>query len=92
MRWTNISDTDVFDVDELDASTSPPTGSPTSRERARRDAGEHPVHHRPGERVTVGEVPVRLDRQLVLVVGRRIRGRRTATRRPPNVIDPSSWP
>ena len=25
----NISDTDVFDVDELEASTSLPTGSPT---------------------------------------------------------------
>jgi len=40
------------------------------RELARRDAGEHPVHHRPRQRVAVGEVLVALDRQLVLVVGR----------------------
>ncbi len=40
------------------------------RELARRDAGEHPVHHRPRERVTIGEVLVRLDRQLALVIGR----------------------
>jgi Transposase DDE domain group 1 len=40
------------------------------REPARRDAGEHPVHHRPRQRVAIGEVPVGLDRQLVLVVGR----------------------
>jgi hypothetical protein len=29
VRSMNISDTDAFDVDELEASTSPPTGSPT---------------------------------------------------------------
>jgi hypothetical protein len=39
------------------------------RALARRDAGEHPVHHRPGERVAVGEVLVGLNRQLVLAVG-----------------------
>ena len=42
------------------ASTSLPTGSPTRGELAGRDAGEHPVHHRPRQRVAVGEVPVRL--------------------------------
>jgi hypothetical protein len=36
---------------------------------ARRKAfGEHPVHHRPCQRVTIGEVLVALHRQLVLVV------------------------
>src|SRR5215211_677581 len=40
------------------------------RELARRDAGEHAVHHRPRQRVAVGEVPVALDRQLVLVIRR----------------------
>src|SRR5687767_6947297 len=39
-------------------------------ELAGRDAGEHAVHHRPRQRVAIGEVPVRPDRQLVLVVGR----------------------
>jgi hypothetical protein len=38
-------------------------------ELARRDAGEHAVHHRPGQRVAVGEVLVGLHRQLLLVVG-----------------------
>ena len=37
-------------------------------ELARRHAGEHPVHHRPRQRVTIGEVLIRLDGQLVLVV------------------------
>ena len=63
------------------------------RELARRDAGEHPVHHRPRQRVTIGEVLIGRDRQLAARRRRvRIRGRLTGTRRPPNVIDPSSWP
>ena len=33
-----------------------------------RHAGEHPVHHRPLQRVTVGEVLVGRDRQLALIV------------------------
>src|SRR5450755_54046 len=37
---------------------------------AGRDAGEHPVHHRPRERVTISEVLVALDGQFVLVVSR----------------------
>jgi site-specific DNA recombinase len=36
---------------------------------AGRDAGEHPVHHRPRQRVAVGEVLVGRDRQLALVAG-----------------------
>ena len=40
------------------------------REPPCRDAGEHPVHHRPRQRVTVGEILVAVHRQLVLVVGR----------------------
>ena len=70
VRSTNISDTDVFDVAEHDCSTSLPTRLADLRVLARRDAGEHPVHHRPRERVTIGEVLVRLHRQLALVIGR----------------------
>ena len=33
VRSMNISDTDVFDVDELEASTALPTGSPTPAKR-----------------------------------------------------------
>src|SRR5208282_1248464 len=32
------------------------------------DAGEHPVHHRPRERVAVSEVLIRRNRQLVLII------------------------
>jgi hypothetical protein len=39
-------------------------------ELAGRDAREHPVHHRPRQRVAIGEVPMRRHRQLVLVIGR----------------------
>ena len=39
-------------------------------EAARGDAGEHPVHHRPRQRVAVGEVVVGRERQLVLIVHR----------------------
>ena len=35
-----------------------------------RDAGKHPVHHRPRQRIPIGEVLVALHRQLVLIVGR----------------------
>ena len=37
---------------------------------AGRDAGEHPVHHRPRQRVAVSEVLVALNGQLALVHGR----------------------
>jgi len=37
---------------------------------ASRDAGEHPIHHRPRQRVTIGEVLIGLDRQLALVISR----------------------
>jgi hypothetical protein len=40
------------------------------RVAARRDAGEHPLEDDLRERVAGGEVPVRLKRQLALVVGR----------------------
>jgi hypothetical protein len=59
----NMSETAVLPVAEADCSTSP-------REPPGRDAGEHPVHHRARQRVTVGKVLVALHRQLVLVVGR----------------------
>ena len=59
-------------------------------ELARRHAGEHPVHHRPGQRIAVGEVLIGLDRQLALIIGCADPGRLTSTRRPPNVIDPRS--
>ena len=35
-----------------------------------RDAGEHPVHHRPLQRIAIGEVLVGRDRQLALAVDR----------------------
>jgi hypothetical protein len=38
-------------------------------EAARGDAGEHPVHHRPRQRIAVGEGLVALNGQLALVVG-----------------------
>ncbi len=50
-------------------------------ELARRDAREHPAHHRPRQRVTVGELLVTLNRQLALAVGRA--HPRTADRDPP---------
>jgi hypothetical protein len=37
---------------------------------AGRDAGEHPVHHRPGQRITISEVLVALPRQPMLVIDR----------------------
>ena len=40
------------------------------RELAGRDAGEHPVHHRPRQRVAVGQVLVAFNEQLALVDGR----------------------
>ena len=40
------------------------------RELAGRYAGENPVHHRPRQRVTVGEVLIALHRQLVLIISR----------------------
>ena len=42
---------------------------PHALKPARGDAREHPVHHRPCERVAVGEVPVCRERQLPLVIG-----------------------
>src|SRR5918999_3271526 len=62
VRSTNVSDTEVFDVAA--------DGLADRGELARRDAGEHPVHHRPRQRIAVGEVLVAPDGQLVLVVGR----------------------
>ena len=75
------------------SSTSLPTGSRRAREAARRDAGEHPLHHR---RVSAGHgrrsahrsatAPPRSSSAV------RTRGRLTRTRRPPSVTPPSSWP
>ncbi|MBV8940695.1 MAG: hypothetical protein JO321_10615 [Solirubrobacterales bacterium] len=65
----NICDTDVFDVDLLDASTSSPTGSPTwANLRVETPASIRSITAR--ERITAGEVPIALHRQLALVVGR----------------------
>jgi hypothetical protein len=91
VRSMNISDTDVLLAVEDDSSTSAPTGSPTAANMRVETPASIRVHHRPGERIAIGEVLVRPDGQLVLVVGR-IRGRRTPTRRPSSVSDPSWWP
>jgi hypothetical protein len=52
----------------LSCSTFSPTGSPTVA-KGRVDTGEHPVHHRPGNQVTIGNVRLARDRQLVPVIG-----------------------
>jgi hypothetical protein len=52
---------------ELDLSAD---GLADAGEAASGDAGQHAVHHRPGERVAVREVLIDCDRQLVLLVGR----------------------
>src|SRR4051794_1293922 len=39
-------------------------------ELARRDPGEHPIHHGPRQRVPVSEVRIRLNRHLALAGGR----------------------
>jgi hypothetical protein len=70
VRSTNSSEIVDFDVADDEASISLPTGSPTTAKLPSRDAGEDPIHHRPGQRVALGEVPVRRDGQLVLVVSR----------------------
>ena len=56
VRSINSSDTDVFAVADELSWTPVPTGLADHGELARRDAGEHPVHHRPGQRVAVSEV------------------------------------
>jgi hypothetical protein len=88
----NISDTDVFDVDVAARSTSAPTGSPTcSNLRVDTPASIRSITARvSGSRsAKYSYVATGSSRSSSAV---RIRGRRTATRRPPNVIDPSSWP
>ena len=45
-------------------------GLPDPRETARGNTGEHPVHHRPCQRIAISEVLIRRDRQLPLVIGR----------------------
>ena len=89
----NMSDTAVFDVNEAARSTSSPTGSPTRANlRVETPASIRSITARV-KQVAVGEVLIRRDRQLTLVVGRADpAGRRTGTRRPPSVIEPSSWP
>ena len=62
VRSTNISDTDVLLVALLEVSTPSADGLADPGALARRDAGEHAVHHRARERVAVGEVLVGLHR------------------------------
>ena len=88
----NISDTDVLDVDAAACSTSAPTGSPT---RAKRRV-ETPASIRS---ITARVSGSRSAKYPYVWTGSsrsssavRIRGRRTGTRRPPKVIDPSSCP
>ena len=70
VRSMNISETAVFPVELADLLDLAADRLADPGELARRDAGEHPVHHRPRQRVAVGEVLVALNRQLALVVGR----------------------
>jgi hypothetical protein len=90
VRSTNISDTDVLLVAELACSTSLPTGSPTAANL--RD--ETPTSIRS---ITARVSGSRSAKYSYVRTGSscsssavRIRGRRTPTRRPPSVIDPSS--
>jgi hypothetical protein len=92
VRSMNISDTDVFDVAAAESSTSWPTGSPTTA-NLRVDT---PASIRS---ITARVSGSRSAKYWYVWTGKscsssavRIRGRRTATRRPPNVIEPSSWP
>jgi hypothetical protein len=65
----NSSEIVLFLVDVAVCSTRSPTGSPTLANFRVETPGEHAVHHRPRERIPIGEVLIRRDRQLALVVG-----------------------
>ena len=92
VRSTNISDTDVFDVAEDERSTSSPTGSPTTANlRVETPASTRSITARvSGSRSAKYSYVLTGSSRSSSAV--RIRGRRTRTRRPPSVIDPSSWP
>ena len=66
----NSSDTVLLPVERDSRSTSSPTGSPTPGVLARGHARQHPVHHHDGQRIPVGEVLIRLHRQLALIIRR----------------------
>jgi hypothetical protein len=88
----NMSDTAVFDVDEDARSTASPTGSPT--------LANFLVETPASMRFITARVSGSRSAKYSYVAtassrsssAERILGRRTATRRPPNVIEPSSWP
>src|SRR4051794_21058353 len=64
----NMSETAVLPVDDDARLRLAADRLADSGEAARRDAGEHPVHHRPRQRIAVGKVSVGVDGQLALVV------------------------
>ena len=59
---------------------------------AGRELGEHLVHRQPPEHLGRGEVLIARERELVEPSALLTLGRRTGTRRPPEVTEPSSWP
>ena len=86
------SETVLFDVERDSRSTSSPTGSPTPAYlRVDTPASIRSITTT-GQRITVGEVLIGLDRQLALVIRRA--DPRPADLDPPaaEVIDPRSWP
>jgi len=92
VRSMNISDTAVFDVDEAVCSIPSPTGSPACWKRR----VETPASMRS---ITARVSRSRSEKCSYVDTGSscsssavRILGRRTWTRRPPRVIEPSSWP
>ncbi len=93
VRSMNISDTVDFDVDEAAASTSAADRLADPRRtcgsRRRRASGPSPPASADrGRRSTRTSRPAARARRRPCASA----GRRTATRRPPSVIDPSSWP
>src|SRR5207245_9681307 len=92
VRSMNIADTDVFDVEKDDCSASAPTGSPTcSNLRVETPASIRSITARvSGSRSAKYSYVATGSSCSSFTV--RTRGRLTLTRRPPSVIEPSSWP
>ena len=62
MRSTNVRDTADFDVDRALVSTSLADRFLRAPIPARGHAGEHPLQHDPGERITISEVLIGRER------------------------------
>ena len=87
-------ETDDFDVDRAARSTSLADRLLRAPVAAGRDAGEHPLQHRPAS-AGRGRRSTRRSRSGSSALRRRrvrTRGRSTATRRPPSVTSPASCP